>query len=573
MRLCLAHLGLASLLIMVCPVHAETQAENGMVVSAHHLASDIGVQILKKGGNAIDAAVAVGYALAVTFPEAGNIGGGGFMTIRLADGRTRFIDFRETAPAAASATMYQDAQGNIIPGLSTRGYLSVAVPGTVAGLEYARVKYGTKARGTLLAPAIALARDGFVLDAGDTKMLGYGTEDFRKDAPSGAIFLNHGAPKQVGDTLVQRDLAHSLERVATLGEAGFYHGETARKIVGASHAHGGILTLKDLATYKVKERTPMECDYRGYHIISAPPPSSGGMVLCESLNILEAYPLADYGAGSVQSNHMLIEALRRAFHDRNTNLGDPDFITTDTAHFISKAYAADLRKGIDPSHATPSATLGAISSGHEGTNTTHYSIIDKWGNAVGVTYTLNDWFGAAVTPAGTGILLNDEMDDFSSKPGSPNMYGLVEGVSNGIAPHKRPLSSMSPTIITKGGKLFMVLGTPGGSRIPTSTLQVMLNVLDYHMPLQTAIDTPRIHQQWQPDVTYYEAGALAPDVMAGLAAKGQALAPQSRHNHIAAILVAPADTGASAGASASAQKPVLHGAIDPRIPVGSAAGY
>ena len=543
-------------------------AEQGMVVSAHHLASDTGVDILRKGGNAVDAAIAVAYALAVTFPEAGNIGGGGFMTIRLADGRQTFIDFRETAPQAATANMYLDAAGNVIPALSTRGYLAVGIPGTVAGLELARAKYGTWPRAALMASAIRLARDGFVLDQGDASFLNEGATDFAKDAPSAAIFLNRGKPWQKGDRLVQADLGRMLQLISTKGADAFYKGEIAARIVTASKANGGIMTVADFAAYRAIERKPIECDYRGYHIISAPLPSSGGVVICETLNILSGYPMRDLGFQSAQGVHYMTEALRRAFHDRNVNLGDPDFVKVDVARFISKEYAAQLRAGIAADKATPSASLGVPGPGREGANTTHFSIVDAAGNAVSLTYTLNDWFGARVTPAGTGILLNDEMDDFSSKPGASNMFGLVEGVNNAIAPGKRPLSSMSPTIVTKDGKLAMVIGTPGGSHIPTGVLQVMLNMIDHGMTVTEATDAPRIHAQWLPDVIYYEPHALSADTMVALMARGHKLEAMDYWNHIAVIHV-----GGPAIGKPPLGRDQLYGAIDPRLPVGTVAGY
>jgi gamma-glutamyltranspeptidase / glutathione hydrolase len=543
-------------------------AENGMVVTAHRLASKAGVDVLKKGGNAVDAAVAVGYALAVTFPEAGNLGGGGFMTIRFRDGRTTFIDFRETAPAAATATMFQNAKGEVLPDLSRRGYLAAGIPGTVAGLELARIKYGTKARAVLMAPSIALARDGFVLDQGDADMLAEAAEDFRKDAPTAAIFLAGGQPRAPGTRLIQADLGRALQLIAKDGPDAFYKGDIARKVISASQKNGGIFTVADFATYRALERTPLECVYRTYKIISAPPPSSGGTVICETLNIIEAYPVAELGFNSAQNTHYMTEALRRAYRDRNLNLGDPAFVKFDAARYIDKGYAAELRKGISPDKATRSDSLPAPSSAKEGQNTTHYSIVDAQGNAVSVTYTLNDWFGARVTPAGTGILLNDEMDDFSAKPGASNMFGLVEGENNAIAPGKRPLSSMSPTIVAKDGKLVMVVGTPGGSRIPTAVLQVMINVLDHKMTLQEAVDAPRIHHQWMPDVTYYERNALSADTLALLGGKGHKLEEIEYSNHIAAILVgAPSIGGKPLG------KNKLYGSIDPRLNLGTAEGY
>jgi gamma-glutamyltranspeptidase / glutathione hydrolase len=543
-------------------------AEKAMVVTAHRLATKIGVDVLKQGGNAIDAAVAVGYALAVTFPEAGNLGGGGFMTISFRDGRKAFIDFRETAPGAATKTMFQDAAGNVVPERSRRGYLAAGIPGTVAGLELARTKYGTMARPALMAASIQLARNGFVLDQGDADMLADGAEDFRKDAPSAAIFLANNKPRLPGTRLVQTDLARSLQLIASNGPSAFYSGDITKKLVVASQKNGGIFAMSDFANYRAVERKPLECNYRGWQVISAPPPSSGGTVICETLNILEGYPVGELGFNSAQGTHYMIEALRRSFRDRNLNLGDPAFVKFDADRYVSKEYAAELRKGISPDKATSSDSLKGAASGKEGQSTTHYSIVDQQGNAVSVTYTLNDWFGARVTAAGTGILLNDEMDDFSAKPGASNMFGLVEGENNAVAPGKRPLSSMSPTIVTKDGQLVMVVGTPGGSRIPTAVLQVIMNVLDHKMTLQEAVDAPRIHQQWMPDVTYFERNALSVDTMKLLAAKGQKLEEIEYGNHIAAILV---------GAPGIGQKPLgknrLYGSIDPRLNLGTAAGY
>ena len=572
-RLNLILTGAASLaLVFATPAQAASPtpigAEHGMVVSAHRLASKAGVDVLKAGGNAVDAAIAVGYALAVTFPEAGNLGGGGFMTIRFHDGRTAFIDFREKAPGAATATMYQDANGNPVPERSRRGYLAVGVPGTVSGLELARTKFGTRPRGVLMADAIRLARDGFVLDQGDADMLADAADEFRKDPATAAIFLNKGEPWKPGQRLVQTDLAWSLQQVAKSGAAGFYNGPVAAKIVAASKAGGGILSTADFAAYQARELKPLECDYRGYHMISAPPPSSGGVVLCETFNILEGYPIGELGFRSAAGTHLLTEAMRRAYHDRNVNLGDPSFVTIDTAHFIDKGYAAQLRAGIDPNRATPSASLGGVGGSGEGQNTTHFSIVDKDGNAVSMTYTLNDWFGAHVTAAGTGILLNDEMDDFSAKPGSPNMYGLIEGPNNAVAPGKRPLSSMTPTIVTKDGKLVMVVGTPGGSRIPSAVIETISNVIDFGMTVTEAVDAPRIHHQWLPDEIGYEQFGLSADTIARLQAMGHKVVPMDHGNHVAAILV---------GAPAIGAKPLgdqkLYGAIDPRLNLGDVEGY
>ena len=543
-------------------------AEHGMVVSAHRLASKAGVDVLKSGGNAVDAAVAVAYALAVTFPEAGNLGGGGFMTVRFHDGRTAFIDFRETAPSAATATMYLDANGNPVAERSRRGYLAAGIPGTVAGLELARVKYGTRPRAPLMASAIALARDGFVLDQGDADMLADAADEFRKDPASAAIFLNHGKTWKPGQRLVQTDLARSLSQIARGGADAFYKGPIAARMVAASKAGGGIFAMRDFASYRAREMKPLECDYRGYRMISAPPPSSGGVVLCETFNILEGYPIGELGFHSSAGTHLLTEAMRRAYHDRNLNLGDPSFVTVDTNHFIDKNYAASLRQGIDLNRATPSASLPAPGIGGEGKSTTHFSIVDKDGNAVSLTYTLNDWFGAHVTAAGTGILLNDEMDDFSAKPGSPNMYGLVEGPNNAIAPGKRPLSSMTPTIVTKDGKLVMVVGTPGGSRIPSAVIETISNVVDFGMTVTEAVNAPRIHHQWLPDEIGYEQFGLSADTIARLQSMGHKVVPIDYGNQVAAILV---------GAPAIGAKPLgeqrLYGAIDPRLNVGDVEGY
>jgi len=547
---------------------APVAAEHGMVVSAQHLATQVGVDVLKKGGNAVDAAVAVGYALAVVYPAAGNLGGGGFMTIQLADGRKTFLDFREKAPLAATATMYQDASGNLIKGLSTNGHLAVGVPGTVSGLEMARAKYGTMSRGQLIAPAIGLADRGFVLDQGDVDMLHTSTEDFRKDAASGAIFLNKGEPFQVGQKLVQKDLAKTLKLVARKGVDGFYKGSVGAALVASSQAGKGIITQADLDQYQTRELAPVECDYRGLHIVSAPPPSSGGVVICEILNVLEGYPLKDLGFRSAQAVHYQIEAMRHAYVDRNSYLGDPDFVKNPLDRLLDKAYAAKIRAAIDPAKAGVSKDIKPGVEPHEGSNTTHYSIVDQAGNAVSVTYTLNDWFGAKVTAAKTGVLLNNEMDDFTAKIGVPNLYGLVQGEANAIAPGKRPLSSMSPTIVTRDGKPVMVVGTPGGSRIITAVVHTILNVVDYGMNVQEAVDAPRFHQQWLPESTNVEVNALSPDTRKILVDMGHKLGNPQPANHVAAILV---------GAPSLEGKPVgrnrFYGANDPRRNTGLAQGF
>ncbi|WP_434702952.1 gamma-glutamyltransferase [Pseudomonas sp. Z1-12] len=548
---------------------APVAAENGMVVTAQHLATHVGVDVLKNGGNAVDAAVAVGYALAVVYPAAGNLGGGGFMTLQLADGRKTFLDFREKAPLAATANMYLDKDGNVVPELSTRGHLAVGVPGTVSGMELALSKYGSKPRAELIAPAIQFAEEGFTLEQGDVDLLETATEVFKKDMrDSGAIFLHNGEPMQVGQKLVQKDLAKTLREISAKGADGFYKGWVADALVTSSQANKGIITQSDLDKYKTRELAPVECDYRGYHIISAPPPSSGGVVLCQIMNILDGYPMKELGFHSAQGMHYQIEAMRHAYVDRNSYLGDPDFVKNPIDHLLDKNYAAKLRAAIEPQKAGDSQKIKPGVAPHEGSNTTHYSIVDKWGNAVSVTYTLNDWFGAGVMASKTGVILNDEMDDFTAKVGVPNMYGLVQGEANAIAPGKAPLSSMSPTIVTKDGKTVMVVGTPGGSRIITATLLTILNVIDYGMNLQEAVDAPRFHQQWMPEETNLETFAASPDTQKLLESWGHKFAGPQDPNHIAAILVgAPSLSGKPVG------KNRFYGANDPRRNTGLSLGY
>ena len=547
---------------------APVAAESGMVVSAQHLATQVGIEVLKRGGNAVDAAVAVGYALAVAYPAAGNLGGGGFMTIQLADGRKTFLDFRETAPKGATANMYLDKDGNVIAGLSTKGHLAVGVPGSVAGMEYAREKYGTMKRADVIAPALQLAEDGFVLDQGDVSMLQTSTKDFQDDPASGAIFLNNGKPFQVGERLTQHELAETLREISKRGTDGFYKGWVGAAIVASSQAGKGLLTQEDLDNYKVRELAPVECDYRGYHVVSAPPPSSGGVVICEILNILEGYPLKELGYHSAQAVHYQIEAMRHAYVDRNSYLGDPDFVKNPLERLLDKNYAAKIRAVIDPAKAGVSKDIKPGVPPHEGSNTTHYSIADKDGNAVSVTYTLNDWFGAKVTAAKTGVLLNDEMDDFTAKVGVPNLYGLVQGEANSIVPGKRPLSSMSPTIVTRDGKPVMVVGTPGGSRIITAVLLTMINAIDYGMDAQEAVDMPRFHQQWLPEATNLEDFTLSPDTRKILEGMGHKFGPPQPANHLAVIIIgAPSLDGKPVGSNR------FYGANDPRRNSGLAAGY
>lgn len=548
------------------------KAEHGMVVSAQHLASDVGVDILKKGGNAVDAAIAVGYALAVVYPTAGNIGGGGFMTIRLKDGRTTFLDFRERAPQAATKTMYLDDKGNLVKGLSTDGYLAVGVPGPVMGFEVARTKYGTLDRKDLMAPAIRLASEGFELQQGDQATFAEGAEMLAKDPAAAAIFLKpDGKTYAAGETLRQPDLAASLTSISDKGPDAFYKGAIADAIVKASGEKGGILSKQDFEKYAVRELEPVKCNYRGYDIVSSPPPSSGGVIICEILNVLEGYPISYLGYGSADTVHVMIEAMRRAYVDRNTTLGDPAFVDNPVDKLLDKAYAQKIRDDIQPFRAGVSKELMPQGFG-ESTETTHYSIIDNDGNAVAVTYTLNGSFGAGVVAPGTGILLNNEMDDFTAKPGAPNLYGLVQGEANAIAPGKTPLSSMSPTIISKDGKPFMVIGSPGGARIITITLEAILNVIDHGMNIQEAVDAPRIHHQWLPDKVFMEPYALSPDTRRLLAAMGHDIEIDENWTiwgQATGILVG----GESLAEIKEGGGARYNGAADSRIEAGAARGY
>ncbi|QND58587.1 gamma-glutamyltransferase [Mesorhizobium huakuii] len=549
---------------------APAKGEHGMVVTAQHLASEVGVEVLKKGGNAVDAAVAVGYALAVVYPNAGNIGGGGFMTIRFADGKSTFLDFRERAPLAATKTMYLDKDGKPVKGASLDGYLAVGVPGSVAGLEMAREKYGTLSRQDLMAPAIAYARDGFVLNQGDAASFAGSADRLAKDPAAAAAFLkSDGKPYGIGDRLTQPDLAASLTAISEKGPDAFYKGAIADEIVKASGAKGGILAKQDFEQYAVRELKPVTCSYRGYEITSSPPPSSGGVIICEILNVLEGYPLSYLGAGSAETVHVMVEAMRHAYVDRNSALGDPDFIDNPVSKLLDKAYAKDIRDKIDPFRAGVSQDLMPKGFG-ESKETTHYSIIDKDGNAVAVTYTLNGSFGAGVVADGTGILLNNEMDDFTQKPGVPNLYGLVQGEANAIQPKKTPLSSMSPTIVAKDGKPFMVIGSPGGSRIITITLEAIVNVIDHGMNIQEAIDAPRIHHQWLPDTVYVEPFGLSPDTERLLAGMGYHLDLGGQTwGQAAGILVG----GKSLAEIEKGGGARYNGAIDSRAASGEALGY
>jgi gamma-glutamyltranspeptidase / glutathione hydrolase len=497
-----------------------------MVASVHELASQAGVQIMQAGGNAVDAAVAIGFALAVVHPQAGNLGGGGFILIRLADGTTHFVDYREKAPAAATANMYLDPQGNVVENASTIGYRAIAVPGSVAGMVFAEKKYGKLSLAQVIAPAIKLAEEGFALTTEDAK-------DLRDDrhlsefAESRRIFLRNGNPYLPAEILRQPELARTLKRIASQPDD-FYHGTMARELAASIQKGGGLVTIDDLDHYQVKEREAIQGSYRGYEIISAPPPSSGGITLVEILNILEGYDLAKLGIHSAHAVHLTLEAFRRAFFDRAEFLGDPDFAKIPVAQLIDKRYGAAWRESIDPEHASVStdlrrpaifsqleqyATLHSHPSAlSEPDHTTHYSVVDPSGNAAAVTTTLNDSFGSRVTAEGLGFLLNDEMDDFAAKQGVPNMFGLIQGPANAVGPGKRPLSAMVPTIVLKDGKLLMVLGSPGGPRIITTVANVLMGVLDYRMSIQEAVNAPRFHHQWLPNVAFVEQG-FSPDTV------------------------------------------------------------
>lgn len=558
------------------------EAQHGMVVSSQYLASQIGVDILKMGGNAVDAAVAVGYAQAVVNPCCGNIGGGGFMTIHLADGKDTFINFRETAPAAASADMYLDAQGKVRKDASLYGYLAAGVPGTVLGLDTAQREYGKLTRRQVMEPAIKLARQGFVLTRADTDVLDTTVKRFRDDPEAARIFLRpDGSALQPGDRLVQKDLANTLEAIAQRGPDAFYKGHIPAAVEAAAKKGGGLLTAKDFADYRISETAPLTCSYRGYKFVSSPPPSSGGTTLCQTLNILEGYNLKEMGFNSAASIHVLTEAMRHAYMDRNTYLGDPAFVTNPIGRLTSKSYAGEIRKQIDPLRATPSEKVQPGMMPHEKPETTHYSIVDQQGNAVSTTYTVNGRFGAVVIAPGTGFFLNDEMDDFTTKVGEQNLYGLVQGSRNAIAPGKRPLSSMSPSLVTKDGKIFLVLGSPGGSRIISITLQAAINIIDYGMAPQEAVDAPRIHHQWLPDEVYYEQRGVSADTLALLAERGYKMVEQTPWGAAELIMVGlpgavgvtPANSGNDSAVSGKVREGYLYGANDVRRPAGAAIGY
>ena len=533
---------------------------HGMVVAQEGLAARVGVDILRRGGNAVDAAVAVGFAMAVTYPRAGNIGGGGFMVIHRRDGKNVAIDYREMAPRAINDKSFLDAQGNADPQKSRFSALAIGVPGTVAGLALAERKYGSGrfTLAELIAPAIALARDGFPIT--DETIERPETEPsrlLRWPASAKIFFKPDGAAFAPGDRLVQRDLATSLRAIARRGPRAFYRGPLARKIAAAAQRAGGVMTAGDLKKYRAVERKPLRGSYRGYDIVSMPPPSSGGVELIEMLNILEGYDLAH--DDQAQALFLMIEAMKRAYADRGLFLGDPDRVNAPISHLISKDYAAIWRATIDPAHATPASAVragGTVTA--EGRNTTHFSVVDRFGNAVSNTYTLNFSYGLGLVADGTGILLNNELDDFAAKPEAPNAYGLVGFSANAPGPGKRPLSSMTPSIVLKKGKSFLITGSPGGSRITTAVLQIILNVIDRHMSIADAVSAPRIHNQWLPDQVYAEPG-LPGDVLATLQARGNKVVAQRPFTSANSIMIAPDGS--------------FIGAADPRTRDGLAAGY
>jgi len=551
------------------------RGSHGMVASTNSLASEVGVDILKRGGNAIDAAIAVAFALAVVHPSAGNLGGGGFMMIRLRNGETTAIDYREMAPAAATHDIYLDQQGNLIKGegSSTLGYRAAGVPGTVAGLALALRKYGSGKLtwAKLIEPARRLASEGFRVSDSLSRSLKRNEAKLALYEDSRKIFLNNGKLYQEGDVLRQPELAQTFARLQRNGPREFYEGMTARLIADDMKRHQGLVTLEDLRGYVAKERAPVRSTYRGYQVITMPPPSSGGVVLIEMLNILEGYDLRKMGWSSADRYHVMAEAMRRAYADRAEYMGDADFVNVPVAGLIDKDYAKRLRQTISMEHASTSAKVSAgRPTGVESPETTHFTVVDSEGNAVANTYTLNDSYGGKVVAKGTGVLLNNEMDDFAAKPGTPNMYGLIQGERNAVGPHKRPLSAMTPTFVLRpDNSLWFTVGSPGGATIINTVMQVVTNIIDYDMNIQQAIDAPRIHNQWLPDEVAYEPYGLSEDTLRILRQRG--------HN----ILVRPdagwtagdGYMGDAAGIMIENKTGILLGANDPRRSVGLPVGY
>ncbi len=517
------------------PVHAK----HAMVVTREPHATDVGVKVLQGGGNAVDAAVAVAFALAVTHPSAGNLGGGGFMLVRLADGTSTFIDFRERGPISASRNMYLDPATGQATRDSQLGYRASGVPGTVRGMELAHAKYGKTAWKALVQPSVELASEGFPVSWGLSQALrGKITSEKLAQFPeSKRIFLRGGAFYEVGETLKQPELAATLARIRDTGARDFYEGETARLLAADMAAHGGEITLEDLKQYKAIERKALEGTYKGYGVITAPPPSSGGIGILQMMGMLALTDYSKGGAGSASSLHYEAEVMRRYFADRAEWLGDPDFVKVPTKGLVNAEYLRKRAESVQPGKATPSAEIKqGDPAPYESLETTHYSIVDEAGNAVSVTYTLNGGYGSGVTATGLGFLLNNEMDDFAAVPGKPNLFGLVQGEANAVAPHKTPLSSMTPTIVTKDGKLYMVLGSPGGPTIINAVLEVMLNVIDFGMNMQQAVDQPRIHHQWMPDLISAE-NTISPDTIALLQQFGHTVKTTNSIAEVAAIRI------------------------------------
>jgi len=535
-------------------------SKNGMVATQEALATKVGVQILKQGGNAVDAAVAIGFTMAVTLPQAGNLGGGGFMIAHIAKtGETVAIDYREMAPALATQDMHLDENGNPVSERSQFTHLAVGVPGTVAGLSYALKKYGTLTLRQVMAPAIHLAEKGFHVTVPLADSLKKHKKALQRWPETTKIFLKpDGSFYEPGDLLVQKDLAGSLKQIAKEGPRAFYQGAIAEKLAAEMKSHDGLITLADLQNYRVVRREPVRGTYRGYEIVSMPPPSSGGIHLIQMLNILEGYPLRSLGAGNAETLHLLAETMKLAYADRSQHLGDPKFWKVPVRGLTSKAYAENLKKLIQSDKAQPSKEiLPGDPSPYESPETTHFSVMDGAGNAVTNTYTLNFGYGTGIVAKGTGILLNNQMDDFSSKPGTPNAYGLVGGEANAIQPMKRPLSSMTPTLVFKAGKPILATGSPGGSRIITTTLQLLLNVLDHKMNIDSATRAPRIHHQWQPDWLEMEPG-FKPETLLALAEKGHLVVETKPFGSTQSIL---------------RTKKGFYGASDQRRPGALAQGY
>jgi len=528
---------------------APIRAKQGMVASSERLASQIGIDTLKKGGNAVDAAVAVGFALAVTHPSAGNLGGGGFMMIRFATGETACIDYRETAPATAGRNVYLDNSGQIVPMASTQGYRASGVPGTPAGLCLAQKKYGRLSLKEVIQPSIDLAEQGFLVSDHLSDSLRGAAPLLELFAESRRVYLNNGKYFESGERLTQKDLAWSLKAIRDKGADGFYRGEVAARIAAAYKPHGSWMTAEDLLEYEPKLRTPLRGSYRGYDVIAMPPPSSGGTVLLEMLNALEGFDVSSMGAGSSRTIHLMTEVMRHAFRDRAELMGDTDFVKVPTSRLILKSYASEFRKRFNPGKASDSLALPArVLPANEASETTHFSVVDKDGNAVANTYTLNGGYGSGVTIEGTGILMNNEMDDFTSKPGVPNAYGLIQSDANAIVRGKRPLSAMTPTFLLREGKLSLVVGSPGGPTIINTVLQVIVNVVDFGMTIQEAIDAPRFHHQWLPDELRMEIHGFSDDATKALEARGHRLAFRGFMGDAEGIMLEP-KTGMRLGAS------------------------